>query len=101
VYKMNLVYCALALHSAGKPVNEENLKKVAQAIGEVSDAQIKALTSALEGVDIEDAISKAAMPVAVAAAPVAAGAEAKAEKKEEDLSKKAEEAAEGLGALFG
>lgn len=100
---MNLIYGALLLHSAGKPVNEENVKKVADAAGEkVEEAQIKALVAALEGVNIDDAISKAAMPVA-AAAPVAAApsAEKKEEVNEEEKEKKAEEAAEGLGALFG
>ena len=101
---MNLVYGALLLHSAGKPINEENMKKVAESTGEtVEDAQIKAIVAALEGVNIEEAISKAAMPVA-AAAPAAAApaeAEAKEEVSEEQKEKKAEEAAEGLGALFG
>ncbi len=100
---MNYVYAALLLHSAGKPVDEAHLKKVVSATGENADeAKIKALTSALEGVNIEEAISKAAMPVAVAAAPVAAGAApAKPEENEAEKEKKAEEAAEGLGALFG
>ncbi|MCD6381699.1 MAG: 50S ribosomal protein P1 [Candidatus Aenigmarchaeota archaeon] len=102
---MNLIYAALLLHSAGKEINEENLKKVVDATGEkVDDTQIKALVAALEGVNIDEAISKAAMPVAVAPA---AGGEEKAteekkdEKKEENVEKKAEEAAAGLGALFG
>lgn len=98
--KMNLIYGALLLHSAGKPVNEENVKKVAEAAGGAEDVQVKALVAALEGVNIADVISKAAMPVA--AAPVAvAPAEAKKEEPEEDQTKKAEEAAAGLSALFG
>ncbi len=101
---MNLIYAALLLHSAGKEVNEENLKKVVDATGEkVDEAQIKALVAALEGVNIDEAISKAAMPVATAPAAVATEEkkETKEEKKEEDTEKKAEEAAAGLGALFG
>ena len=101
---MNLVYGALLLHSAGKEVNEANVKKIAEATGEkVEDTQIKALVAALDGVDIKSVIEKAAMPVA-AAAPVAAGAaaeEKKEEVSEEVKEKKAEEAAEGLGAVFG
>lgn len=100
---MNYVYASLLLHSAGKPIDEVHLKKVVEATGEQPDeAKIKALVSALEGKNIDEIISKAAMPVAVAAAPVAAvgGAPAKAEEKEEDMSKKVEEAAEGLSALF-
>lgn len=97
---MNLIYGALLLHSAGKPVNEETVKKVADAAGGIEDAQIKALVAALEGVNIGDVISKAAMPVV--AAPVAAPAEAKKEEvSEEQQEKKAEEAAAGLSALFG
>jgi len=101
---MNLVYSALLLHSAGKKLNEANIQKVANATGETVDAaQVKALVAALDGVKIEDAIKKAAAPVAVAAAAPAAGGEAKAEKKkekEEDAEKKSEEAAAGLTSLF-
>jgi len=99
---MNLVYGALLLHSAGKPINEETMKKLADAAGEkIEEVQIKALVAALEGVNIDNAISKAAMPVATAtpAAP-AAEAEKKEEVDEKEKEKKAEEAAEGLGALF-
>lgn len=101
---MNYVYAALLLHSAGKEVNEEHVKKVVSSTGEhVDEAKVKALVAALEGVDIADVVSKAAMPtaaVAVAAAPAAA------EKKDEgpseaELEKKAEEAAGGLASLFG
>ena len=100
--KMNLIYGALLLHSAGKPINEENVKKVAEAVGGAEDAQIKALVAALEGVSIGDVISKAAMPVAVATTTAAQpAAEAKNEEPEEDQTKKAEEAAAGLSALFG
>jgi large subunit ribosomal protein L12 len=100
---MNLIYGALLLHSAGKPVDEAGIKKIADATGEkVEDAQVKALVAALEGVNIDEAISKAAMPVAApAAAAPAAEAEKKEEVSEEQKEKKAEEAAEGLGALFG
>lgn len=103
---MNYVYASLLLHSAKKPIDEEHLKKVISATGEHADeAKIKALVAALEGVNIEEVISKAAMPVAVAAAPVAAAAAGEAKKEEgpseEELSKKAEEAASGLASLFG
>lgn len=98
---MNLIYGALLLHSAGKPVNEENVKKLVASVGSVEEAQIKALVAALEGVNIDDAVSKAAMPVAAAAPVQAAAKEEKKEVVEEDKSKKAEEAAEGLSALFG
>lgn len=103
---MEYVYAALLLHEAGKEINEENLKKVIEAAGiEADEARIKALVSALEGVDIEEAISQAAMPVvaapAAATAAPAAAEEKKEEKSEEDEEKKEEEAAAGLASLFG
>lgn len=100
---MNLIYAALLLHSAKKEISEAHVKKVAEAAGvSVEDAQVKALVSALDGVNIEEAITKAAMPVAMAAAPVAAETKVeKHEEKAEDTEKKAEEAAAGLGSLFG
>ena len=101
---MNYVYAALLLHSAGKAVNEEHVKKVVTAAGDHADeAKVKALVAALDGVDIADVISKAAMPtaaVAVAAAPAAAAAKEEGP-SEAELEKKAEEAAGGLASLFG
>ena len=102
--KTNLVYAALLLNSAGKKVDEEGVKKLVTALGEkVDDAQVKALVAALEGVNIDDVVSKAAMPVAAAPATIgtAPATEKKEEASEEEKEKKAEEAAEGLGALFG
>lgn len=96
---MELMYASLLLHSAKQPINEENMKKVFSSIGlTVDEAKIKAAVAALDGVNIEEAISKAA----VAAPAAAPAAEKKEEKKEEeDTEKKAEEAAAGLSALFG
>lgn len=101
---MEYIYSALLLHSAGKEVNESNVKKVIESAGaKVDDAKVKALVSALEGVNIEDVIKQSAMPM-MAATP-ATGIEAKAEKKEVKEEKKdekaAEEAASGLASLFG
>ncbi|MEA2055033.1 MAG: 50S ribosomal protein P1 [Candidatus Thermoplasmatota archaeon] len=105
---MEYVYGAMLLHSAGKEISEENLKKVLEAAGiKIDDAKIKVLTSSLEDVNIEDVISKAAVaPAATVAAPQETKAEEKEEKKEEKAEKKKEEVseeevAEGLGALFG
>jgi large subunit ribosomal protein L12 len=100
---MNLVYSALLLHSAGKDLNEENIQKVVNATGETVDAaQVKALVAALDGVDIAEAVKKAAAAPVAVAAPVAGGeAEAKKEEPEEDVEQKSEDAAAGLGALFG
>ena len=100
---MNYIYSALLLHSAGKEVNEDNVKKVVSAVEHPDDAKIKALVAALDGVDIADVISKAAMPTvsAVAAAPAAQQEAKKEGPSEEELEKKAEEAAGGLASLFG
>jgi large subunit ribosomal protein L12 len=103
VRNMEMVYAALLLHSTKQPINEANVKKVLAATGaHADDAKVKALVATLEGVNIEEAISKAAMPVA-AAAPAAEGKKEskKEEPSEADKEKKAEEAAAGLGALFG
>jgi large subunit ribosomal protein L12 len=98
---MDLIYSALLLHSAKQPIDENSLTKVLQAAGISPDAtKVKALLAALETVNIDDAIAKAAMPVA--AAPVEAKAEEKKEeKKEEDAEKRSEQAVEGLAGLFG
>ncbi|MBP1912000.1 50S ribosomal protein P1 [Thermococcus stetteri] len=106
---MEYVYAALLLHAAGKEITEENLKAVLEAAGVSPDeARIKALVAALEGVNIDEVIEKAAMPVAapvaVAAAPAAEGGAAEAaqeEEEEEEEEASEEEALAGLGALFG
>ena len=107
---MEYVYSAMLLHSAGKKITDENIKKVLTAAGVKADeTRIKALTASLEGVNIDDAIKTAAVPVAAAPAAAApAPAEGKPEEKKEEKKKKEEkeevseeEAAAGLGALFG
>jgi len=107
---MEYVYAAMLLHKAGKKVDEGSVKKVLDAAGvQTEDARVKALVAALEGVNIDEAVKKGAVPVA-SAAPAAqpAAAEGKKEDKKADEKKKAaeekksqEEAAQGLGALFG
>lgn len=99
---MEYVYAALILHKLKKEVNEANISSVIKAAGaEVSDAQVKALVSALADVNIEEAIKAA--PVAVAAAPAAGGAAPAAEAKKEEApaGKSEEQAMEGLASLFG
>jgi len=105
--KMEYVYAALLLHSSGKDVSEEGIKTILSAAGVAADeVRIKALVSALEGVNIEEILSKAPS-VAVAAAPAAAAAPATsgkapaAEEAEEDKEEAEESGIEGLGALFG
>jgi len=97
---MEIIYSALLLHSAKQKIDESNVTKVLQAAGITPNSiKIKAMIAALEGINIDEALSKAAMPVA---APVEAKAEKKEEKKdEEDIEKRAESAVEGLAGLFG
>ena len=100
---MEYVYAALLIHKAGKAVDEATVTKVLEVAGVTVDAaKVKALIASLDGVNIEEAISKAAVAAPAAAAPAAssepaAKEEVKEEKKEEDDSA----AAAGLGALFG
>lgn len=101
---MENVYAALLLHKAGKPVDEEGIKKVLQATGaEVDESKVKSLVASLKDVDIDAELEKA---VVASAAPAAGGAEAstagegtseEAPKEEE----KKEESTAGLSALFG
>ncbi len=101
---MEYVYAALLLHKAGKPVDEAGVTSVLKAAGvAVNEARVKALVASLEGVNIDEAIAKAAFaaaPAAAAAAPAAAGAPAEAE-KEENKEKDEATGMEGLSALFG
>jgi large subunit ribosomal protein L12 len=99
---MEYVYAALLLHSAKKDINKDNVSSVLKAAGvEVSSAKVEALVSALDGVNIEEALKNAAVAVAAPVAAAPAGGAAKEEKKEEKEEKKEEEAAAGLANLFG
>ncbi|MCE4605323.1 MAG: 50S ribosomal protein P1 [Desulfurococcales archaeon] len=103
------IHAALALYYAGQEVNEDNLKKVLDALGvQVDDAKVKMLVASLSEINLEEVLKQAvAAPVAAAAAaPAAAPAteEAKAEeekKEEEEEEEKEVDIGEGLGGLFG
>ena len=105
---MEYIYAAMLLHKAGQKVDEASVTKVLEAANaKVDSTRVKALVAALEGVDIDKAVEKAAVPVA-AAAPAAAPQEGAGEKKEKKEEKSAAEekkeeqaAAAGLGSLFG
>ncbi|MBN1391117.1 MAG: 50S ribosomal protein P1 [Candidatus Thermoplasmatota archaeon] len=105
---MEYIYGALLLHSAGKQINEDGLKKVLEAAGvAVEPARVKAVVTSLDGVNIEEAM-KTAIAAPVASAPAAASAAPAEEKKkkeekkeEEEAGPTEEEAMAGLGALFG
>lgn len=108
---MEYVYAAMLVHSAGKDLTDDAIVKVLKASGVKADpARAKALVAALEDVDIDEAISKAAVAPAVAAAPAAgapaeavqaAAEEAAAAEEEKEEEKDEEEAMAGLGSLFG
>ena len=66
---MEYVYAALILNATGKEVTEEGVTSVLNAAGAtVNEVRAKALIAALEGIDIEEAISTAAFAGAPAAA---------------------------------
>jgi large subunit ribosomal protein L12 len=101
---MEYVYAALLLHKAGQKLTQKAMDAVLTAAGvEADKGRIKALLAALDGVDIDEALSSAAaMPVA--AAPAAAGGAAEAapaEEKKEEEEEEEEEFTAGLGSLFG
>ncbi len=102
---MEYVYAAMLLHKAGKKVDETHLKKVLEAVGvHVDESRVKALVAALENVNIDEAVKQAAVMPVAASAPAhhEAKHEHKEEKKEHKEEKKSEEeAAAGLGSLFG
>lgn len=102
---MQYVYAALLLNSAGKEITEEGVNAVLKSAGiDADETRVKALVATLDGVDIEEAISKsvALAPAAPAAAQAAETPEApEAEEAEEEEESKEEESLAGLGALFG
>ena len=100
---MEYIYSALLLHKLGTELTQDKVKKVIEAAGgKADDIKARALLAALDGVNIEEVIKQAAIPVATAQ-PTEAKAEAKEDKKKSaEDEKKAEEAANaGLGMLFG
>lgn len=105
---MEYIYSAMLLHAAGKEITEDGISKVLKAAGvKPDDARVKALTASLEGVNIEEAIATPAVVAQVAAPPTSGEPQAKEEKKGEKKEEKKEkdvseeDAAAGLGALFG
>ncbi|MDI6708933.1 MAG: 50S ribosomal protein L12, partial [Candidatus Thermoplasmatota archaeon] len=91
---------ALLLHSAGKKIDDKSLTSVLKSAGiEIDSARVKALVTSLEGVNIEELISAPAIAPPVVQAQVQAAPAEKGKKEEKKVSE--EEAAEGLGALFG
>ncbi len=100
---MEYVYAAMLLHSAKKEISEVSIKKVLEAAGVAADdARVKALVASLKDINIDEAISKAAVAAApVAAAPTVGAAPTEAKKEQKEEKKTEEEAAAGLAGLFG
>lgn len=103
---MEYIYAALLLHSAGKELSETNVKAVLESAGiKPEEARIKALVASLEGVNIKELLATTAflpqMPSVVPSAPSAGAAPEEEKKAEKEKKVSEEEAAEGLGALFG
>ncbi len=115
---MEYVYAALILNETDEEINEDNLTGVLDAAGvDVEESRVKALVAALEDVDIDDAVSEAAVAPAAGAA-AGAGAAAAAAGDDDDEEEEVEETSdvpdttddddeddeadgEGLGELFG
>ena len=100
---MQYVYAAMVLHEAGHKIDETGVTKVVEASGAKADpGMVKAVVSALHGVDIAQVMTQAlSMPAASAPAHAEPKAAEKKEEKKADDKKTEEAAAAGLGALFG
>ena len=95
------LHAALLLQGAGKEISKDSLISVLKAAGvSVEEAKAQVLSEAVKGVNFEELLKAAALPVAAAPA-AAAPAEHKREEKKEDPAKQEAAAAEGLASLFG
>ena len=105
VKKMEYVYAAMLLHSAGKDIEEKSVGAVLKGAGVDADkSRIKALVSSLEGIDIEEAMSTAVAAPAAVAPAASGGADTTSTTEEASAEEEEEEEAggfEGLGSLFG
>lgn len=115
---MEYVYAALVLHEAGKDVSEDNVTAVLEAADvDADDARVKSLVAAMEDVDVDEALSEAAVAApaggsggGATAAPADDGTDEADEEEEAEEAEADEEAeddededdaGEGLGDLFG
>ncbi len=96
------LHAALLLQGAGKEISKDNLVSVLKAAGvSVEDAKAQVLSEAVKGINFEELLKAAAMPVTAAPAAAAPAGEVKKEEKKEDPAKQEAAAAEGLASLFG
>ena len=100
---MEYVYSALLIHKLGAELSGDRVKKVIEAAGgKADDIKARALLAALDGVNIDEVIKQAAIPVATQQTTEVKAEAREDKKKSAEEEKKAEEsAAGGLGALFG
>lgn len=109
---MEYVYASLLLHTAGKEINEENLRRVLDAAGiKADDVRVKMLVAALREINIDEVLKQASMTPAAPVAPVVTQAAAPAPQQAQPAPAKAEEEekkeiseeeiAEGISSLFG
>ncbi len=102
---MEYVYAAMLIHKAGGKIDEATVTKVLEAAGAKPDsARVKAVVAAFDGVDIEKVIKESSVMQVAAPAAGEAKAEEKKEEKpkaKEEEKKSQEQAAAGLGSLFG
>ncbi len=118
---MEYIYATLLLHNSGKEVTEEGITAIMGAAGiKVDKGRVKALISALSGVNIDEAIAQAqpayapaamAPPMMPTEVPVPEAKEAEKKEKKEKKGEEGEEGEEeeeaektgmqGLAALFG
>jgi len=96
------LHAALLLKGAEKEITKDSLLSVLKAAGASADeAKASVLAEAVKGVNFEELLKAAAMPVAAAPAAAAPAGEHKKEEKKEDPAKQEAAAAEGLASLFG
>jgi len=96
------LHAALVLQGAGKEISKDSIVAVLKAAGAGADeAKAQVLAEAVKGVNFEELLKSAAMPVAAAPAAAAPAGEHKKEEKKEDPAKQEAAAAEGLASLFG
>ena len=96
---MKYIYAALLLHSSGKNVDVESIKRVLKASKvDIDEARVKALVASLSEVDIDEAIKTSP---GFGATQVVSNIETPVEEEKKEEEKVEEEAVAGLGALFG
>ncbi|MFX1511002.1 MAG: 50S ribosomal protein P1 [Promethearchaeota archaeon] len=97
---MYYIHAALLLHSAGQSITETKISKILKAAGvEVDNTQIKSLITALDGVDIDEALKSTPMFTTTSAAAPTAAASSKVDEKPEEEEEEEEDL--GLTSLFG